>query len=82
MLEGSGNNGAWTFLDAVAVASFFIGLQNLDLNVTQGDMQESDERAAKRADKVLGEIHAHLQEQDAKIDEIWRILKDGDRRYL
>ena len=38
--QGSGPNGEYTFLDMLSIASFVIGLQNLDMNVDQNDMQD------------------------------------------
>lgn len=60
---GSGQNGELTFLDAIGIASFLIGIQNLDINLTQDDL-------SKAADNLLKEIHGHLQMQDDKIDQI------------
>lgn len=62
---GSGTNGEITFLDAIGIMSFLIGVQNLDLNITQDDMQY-----------VLADIHNHLQQQDEKIDRILKELED------
>lgn len=58
---GSGDNGELTFLDAVSIISFIIGLQNLDINLTQDDL-------SKEADRLLNEIHKHLEDQDKKLD--------------
>lgn len=62
---GSGTNGEITFLDTIGIMSFLIGVQNLDLNITQDDMQY-----------VLTDIHSHLQQQDEKIDRILKELED------
>ena len=74
------NNKELTFIDILSIASFVIGLQNLDLNITQNDLADQtkdiDERADKRVNRLLNEIHDHLQEQDAKIDEIIRRIND------
>ena len=37
---GSGDYGEFTFLDYITLVSFFIGLENLDLNITQEDMDK------------------------------------------
>lgn len=66
--QGSGNNGEWTFLDMLSFINFVIGLQNLDLNVDQSDLEN-----------VVRDIHQHLKLQDEKIDEILRRL-DSDNR--
>lgn len=79
---GTGNNGEWTFLDILSLMSFCIGLQNLDMNITQEDMQNVDHHSAMRADKILQEIHSHLEEQDRKIDKILEELKNGRERDI
>ena len=52
-----------------------IGLMNLNENLTQGDKQELMETLSEQADKLLNEIHRHLQEQDEKIDKILEEIK-------
>ena len=37
---GSGDNGELTFIDWIALISFWVALQNLDLNLTQEDKQD------------------------------------------
>ena len=61
---GSGQRGEFTFLDTIALASFFIGLMNLDENLTQGDKQELQHDLSEKADLLLEEIHSHLEKQD------------------
>ena len=70
---GSGDNGEITFLDILAIMSFCIGLQNLDLNIAQEDLDNQTQELDARLRKVVDDIHKHLQEQDIKID---RILKE------
>ena len=48
-------------LDILTVLSFIIGLENLDENINQSDIQ-------KLAQNILSEIHGHLEEQDRKLD--------------
>ena len=64
------------FLDVLSVASFVIGLQNLELNITQNDLadqtQEIDAKAEAKVNRALEEIHQHLQKQDYKIEELLR----------
>lgn len=79
---GTGDNGEWTFLDIISLMSFCIGLQNLDMNITQEDMQNADHNSAMRADKILQEIHSHLEKQDRKIDEILEELRNGRERDI
>ena len=61
-----------TFIDLLSVASFLIGLENLEENVTQSDKQDLQNDLAETAERLLSEIHAHLEEQDRKIDALLR----------
>jgi len=65
------------FLDIISIASFVIALQNLEENVTQGDKQELLEELSNATSKLLSEIHAHLEEQDLKINKILEALNDN-----
>ncbi len=65
---GSGDNGELTFLDAISIVSFCIGLQNLGINLTQDDL-------SKEADRLLNEVHSHLESQDQKLDLILKRLE-------
>lgn len=58
------------FIDLLSVMSFVIGVMNLELNVTADDIDQQTQT-------LLNEIHAHLEEQDNKIDEILRRLENG-----
>lgn len=78
MIDGSGANGELTFLDCISLMSFFIGLQNLDLNVTQEDAQNLQHSLDRNAQNILNEIHRHLEAQDNKIDMILRKLEDKE----
>ena len=75
---GSGDNGELTFLDLLNILSFMIGVQNLDLNATQNDIQAIMNALAEKADTLLKEIHAHLEEQDRKLADIFKELKNED----
>lgn len=59
-------------VDVLSILSFIIGLENLDMNISQTDLQEETSRLDKKVDekvnKALNEIHAHLEEQDRKLD--------------
>ena len=57
-----------SFLDLINIASFCIGLMNLDENLTQGDKQDLMQKFNDQTETVLNEIHQHLKEQDQKID--------------
>lgn len=72
---GSGDNGEFTFLDVISIASFLIGVMNLEENMTQGDKQEILEDLSSKADLLLKEIHRHLETQDQKLDEIIKRLE-------
>lgn len=67
-------NGKQNFFDALNVASFVIGLMNLNENLTQGDKQDIMGNLSEKSDIILKEIHAHLEEQDEKINKILKIL--------
>lgn len=73
---GSGVNGQFTFLDIVSLISFFIGLENLNENLTQGDKQDLMSELSNKAEILLKEIHAHLESQDDKIDLILKKLEE------
>lgn len=59
-----------SFLNAVAMVSFIISLANYSENLDQSSAQDM-------LNKVVGDIHQHLKEQDAKIDKIMDILEGG-----
>lgn len=67
------------FIDLLSIASFVIGLQNLELNITQNDLADQtkdiDARADARVNRLLNEIHEHLQEQDEKLSMILERIK-------
>lgn len=69
-------------LDILNVLSFYISLKNLDLNVTQTDLQNETKRLDKVVDKkvqlALKEIHTHLQIQDQKLNYIIDLLEKKD----
>ena len=73
---GSGTGGEFTMVDIIGLLSFAVGLENLDLNITQEDMDaqtaDLDARVNKRLEKALADIHTHLRTQDDKIDELLR----------
>lgn len=77
---GSGSNGQLTFIDIISVISFLIGIENLELNATQDDMARVQQELADKADKILTEIHQHLEMQDRKIDSILEVIKREDHK--
>ncbi len=80
-VKGSGEGGEWTFLDMLSLFSFFIGIQNLGENISQGDMQEATERLDQDLRKQVEEIHSHLQRQDEKLDKLMEVINnDKDKK--
>jgi hypothetical protein len=75
MKIGSGDCGELTFLDSLAIIGFCVGLQNLDLNLAQEDLDNQTQELDARLKAVVDDIHRHLQAQDAKIDMILEALK-------
>ena len=69
------DNRQLSFLDLLNVLSFLIGLENLEENITQGDKQDLQHDLTVTAEKLLTEIHAHLEAQDKKIDKILNRLE-------
>ena len=51
------------FLDIITLLSFVISVENLEQNLDQNDLAESSER-------ILTEIHGHLEKQDRLLTEI------------
>lgn len=70
-----------SLMDLVNIASFIIGLQNLELNVTANDLD-------KQTNAILNDLHeyfaeqdkhlikqdSHLAEQDERLDRLERLL--------
>lgn len=57
-----------SWIDALAVASFLIGAENLSENVGQSAMADAIQGA-------VDDIHRHLQEQDRRLEHIERMLE-------
>ena len=64
-----------TWLDLLNVLSFLIGVENLESNLTQNDKADLQKSLSENAERLLTEIHTHLEKQDAKIDEIMKHLE-------
>ena len=64
-----------TFLDILNVLSFLIGVENLEANLDQNDKADLQHDLSMTAEKLLSEIHAHLELQDVKIDKILKRLE-------
>ena len=73
-------DGQMTFLDIISIMSFCIALQNLDLNISQEDIQKSSAEIEKavndRLEKALEDIHGHLSVQDTKLSIILNKLEE------
>ena len=76
MKIGSGDNGEFTFLDTLAIVSFCVGLQNLELNITEQDINEQTQELDRSLRKVVDDIHKHLSFQDAKLNLILNRLEE------
>ena len=57
-----------TFLDLISIMSFCIGLENLDMNITQENMDEQTAELDKRLRSMIKDIHDHLSVQDTKLN--------------
>lgn len=62
-------------LDLLTVLSFAISLQNLDMNVSQLDIQHMSKFLDNDLMKAVEDIHEHLRIQDEKLDYIIKLLE-------
>lgn len=75
------NNKELTFIDILSIISFCVGLENLELNIAQEDLDNQTQELDARLHAVVDDIHMHLQEQDKKIDMILEVVNhDKDKR--
>lgn len=65
-----------TFLDIITLLSFVISVENLEENLSQNDKQDLQRDLSEKAEKILNEIHSHLEAQDKKIELIWSKLNE------
>lgn len=79
---GSGAGGEWTFLDIITLIGFCVGLQNLDLNISQENLDNQTQELDAKLREVVDDIHQHLKDQDDKIDKILEVLQDDSRRNI
>ena len=63
------------FLDLLNILSFLIAVENLQENLTQGDKQDLQQELSESTERLLNEVHAHLEAQDQKIDRILNIME-------
>lgn len=76
--NSNNNNSQFSFLDMLNILSFCVGMMNLEQNLTQNDKQELETEFNEKMNSLLKEIHAHLQNQDEKIDTILKYLEEKD----
>lgn len=60
----------YNLLDTITIISFLVGLQNLDLNITQEDVQNVASQMDTRLESLVNDIHEHLAVQDVKLSTI------------
>lgn len=63
------------FLDIITLLSFVISVENLEQNLSQNDKQDLQNDLSEKADKILSEIHTHLEKQDKLLTEILNKLQ-------
>ena len=72
------DDGRFDFLDTITLLGFIISVENLNENLSQNDKQDLQNDLSEKADKILKEIHTHLEAQDEKINRIWEKLNEKD----
>lgn len=72
------DNVQFTFLDIITLLGFVISLENLNQNLSQNDKQDLQNDLSEKAERILNEIHTHLQDQDEKLNRIMEILNEKD----
>lgn len=63
----------WDFLDVLSLISFALQIETLGNTFTIEDVQKDN-------DRIMQELHKHMEEQDKKINEIWEVLHNGKIR--
>ncbi len=61
------------FLDVLSIISFVLQIETLGNTFTIEDIQKDN-------DRIMQELHGHLEEQDHKIDMILEVLNNGKIR--
>lgn len=71
------------FMDALSLASFAIGMENLEQNLTQNDKDELMSKFDEQTKEVLEDLHQAVEEQNVvlrdisnKLDEILHCVKE------
>ena len=75
MLKITSENEQLTLLDVISILSFLIGLGNLDMNITQEDIQKTTTILDEKLKKEVEDIHSHLAIQDIKLNHIVELLE-------
>lgn len=70
------SNKELTFIDILSIISFCVGLENLELNIAQEDLDNQTQELDARLRAVVDDIHKHLQAQDEKIDKILEVVSN------
>ena len=68
-----GENSQFEFLDALTIVSFMLQVANQAKIFGINDVQ-------KELGIAMGEVHAHLEKQDEKINKILEILQNEDNK--
>lgn len=61
------------FLDVLSLISFALQIKTVENTFTIEDVQQDN-------DRIMQELHKHMEEQDKKINEIWEVLHNGKIR--
>ena len=60
----------WDFLDILSLISFALQVETLGNTFSIEDIQKDN-------DRIMQELHGHLEGQDRKIDMILEVLRNG-----
>nr|DAV57926.1 MAG TPA: hypothetical protein [Caudoviricetes sp.] len=61
------------FLNVLSLISFALQIKTVENTFTIEDIQKDN-------DRIMQELHKHMEEQDKKINEIWEVLHNGKIR--
>lgn len=61
---------------SVTMVSFIVGILNYEENLTQSDKQDLISELNNTSNKLLDEIHQHLESQDNKLNKILERLEE------
>lgn len=71
-------NDGLDFLDIITLLSFVLSVENLEQNLSQNDKQDLQHDLSEKAEKILKEVHTHLEKQDKLLNDIWSKLNEKD----